>query len=368
MHRLNILKWMDSIKVGLPDDVDPVASTIMTEVQDIMICLSSQTNNMYDRDAYVNLQVDFQIFLYLFQRILRQSPGTLLQDSESMILCAPNFIKEAYAKQLIAMPLESKDYLKYGTLVLGDNTPGVVKSDRGMKRPLGFNDFFPKFEPPLIPKIHERKPPSILRDRNNMIREWDERQRHPAVQSFQFLFSLYRMHEMPDTVKRLLADRQSEMVVLDRELLDLIQPHRSLYACAGVTAEEVHLQLEPAMELIRTSDISPRHTVQDQRIQGYVEQLCRQQSLKAILVGPFPAYQLGRLQEKIADYHMVKKAFHVHPDLVYATKMKYTGSAFQNGGNNLQMGDTVACAGALVRWRSRRAGVGGRLELADVGL
>ena len=26
------------------------------------------------------------------------------------------------------------------------------------------------------------------------------------------------------------------------------------------------------------------------------------------------------------------------------------------------------CAGALVRWRSRRAGVGGRLELADVGL
>jgi len=108
--------------------------------------------------------------------------------------------------------------------------------------------------------------------------------------------------------------------------------------------------------------------VQDQRIQGYVEQLCRQQSLKAILVGPFPAYQLGRLQEKIADYHMVKKAFHVHPDLVYATKMKYTGSAFQNGGNNLQMGDTVACAGALVRWRSRRAGVGGRLELADVGL
>ena len=104
------------------DDIAPAASMVMTEIQNVMICLSSQTNNMYDRDACDNLQVDFQIFLYLFQRIFRQSPGTLLQDSDSMILYAPNCITEAYAMQLISMPFESKDYLKYGTLVLRDIT------------------------------------------------------------------------------------------------------------------------------------------------------------------------------------------------------------------------------------------------------
>jgi hypothetical protein len=68
-----------------------------------------------------------------------------------MILHAPNHITEAYAMQLISRPFESKDYLEYGTLC--DNTP--IKSDRGIKRTLGFTDFFPKFVSPLIPKIHE---------------------------------------------------------------------------------------------------------------------------------------------------------------------------------------------------------------------
>ena len=231
-ERWNILKLMDSIKRSLPDEIAPAASMIMTEVQEIMMYLAYHTNNMmYDRDAYDNLQIDFQIFLYLFGRILRQSPATsLLQDSHSMILHAPNRIREAYAMQLISMPFESKDYLKYGTLVLCDNTP--IKSDRGIKRTLGFNDFFPKFVSPLIPKIHERKPPSILSDRDNRIREWDgERQRLSDVQSFRFLFSFYRMHEMRETVNRLLADRHSEIVKLDRELLHPMKPRRVLYEC-----------------------------------------------------------------------------------------------------------------------------------------
>lgn len=103
MQRINLLKLVDSIKQGIPENADPSALAVIQDVEDVMICLSGHVDNMYDRDAYDDLQVDFQIFLYLFQRILREeSSVTLISASETIILSAPNQINEAYALQLCA--------------------------------------------------------------------------------------------------------------------------------------------------------------------------------------------------------------------------------------------------------------------------
>lgn len=352
MRHINLLKLVESIKLGIPENIGPSALAVIQDVEEAMLFLSDHVNNMYDRDAYDDLQVDFQIFLYLFQRSLREGgPGTLLQDSESIILSAPNQITEAYAMQLCALRFDKADYIKYGVLVQRDKTP--IKSGRGIKRPLEINDFFHIFRPLTISKIHERTPPSILRDHNDMIREWDdERQRHPAVQPFHFLFELYRLKEMWPTVTRLLAAQQSEVVLLDRDFFDLTQPHRVLYECTttGVAAAEVHLQGSAALDLL-TPEIPVRDVVQAERIRGtdvetLMKQSCQQdeeggqKSLKAVLVGPFPLYELPRLKREVADYHKVKEALDVQPDLYYATNMMFTG----NSGNmqGLEMGKTYA--------------------------
>ena len=356
MQRTRLIKLMGFLKQDI--STSP-ALKILENVEEVMLYLASHCNNMYDRDAFDDLQVDYQVFLYLFQRILRQGGpglGTLLQDNETMILSAPNQIAEAYGMQLGAVVFEKTDYIKYGVLVPPDKTP-PIKSDRGIKRSLEINDFFPR--PLMISKIHERTPPSIQRDHNDMIREWDDdRQRHPVVQSFQFLFNVYRVHQMWHTVTRRMADRHSEVVELDSDFFDLTQPHRVLYKCAetGVAAAEVHLQRSAAIELIRTKKLSSRDVVQAERIRGtdvetWMNQLCPdpdnaggQKSLKAVLIGPFKLRELSHLEGGVAEYHEVKRALDAHPDLVYVKKMMHLDFASVTGGTSegKELGSTCA--------------------------
>ena len=207
MQRIHLLKLVNSIKQDIPDDVAPSALVFIQDVEEVMIYLYGHVNKMYDRDAFDDLQVDFQIFLYLFQRLLHEGgPGTLIQDVATTISSAPNQISEGYAMQLCAYSFHKTNYIKYGKLVLRNEMP---TSGRGIKRALGINDFF--HIPPMISKIHERTPPSITRDHKDIIRVCgeSERQRHPEVQPFQFLFDLYRMCEMQTTVTRLLTEQQS---------------------------------------------------------------------------------------------------------------------------------------------------------------
>jgi hypothetical protein len=351
MQRRNLRKWMDSIHQRVPENVDPSALVVIQDMANAMVFCAAQVNNMFDTDVLDDLQEDYQVFLYLFLRILRQGgsgPGTLLQDSESMILAAPNQITEAYAMQLCALGFEKTDYVQYGVLVTRDKTPN--KSARGIKRPLEINDFFPTFRPRMISKSHERTPPSIRRDNNNdMITEWDdERQRHHAVQHFHFLFELYRLHQMWPTVTRLMADRHAEVVVLDQDFWDITKPHRVLYECAatGVAAAEVHLHGSPALDdLLRTRGTDIRDVVQALRIRGtdvetWMKHLCQDQedSLKAVMVGPFPLRESRRLEEEVAEYQHAKKALDVQPDVVFVKTMMYTGGNVRG----LQMGNTYS--------------------------
>lgn len=279
MQRTNLLKSVESIKLGIPDDVAPSTLAVIQDVQDVVICLSSHVNNMYDRDAYDDLQVDFQIFLYLFQRILLEetkhggTPGTLLRDSETIILSAPNQINEAYAPQLCASRPDMDEYIKYGER--RDEAP--IESGRGIKRSLDLEEIkdclLGQFQPVIISKIQERTPPSIFRYHNNNFWECAESQiqRHPAVQPFHFLFKFYRLHKMWTGATRVVAAQASEVVVLDRDFVDSTQPYDLLWctktdaAATQVAATQVRLKCNAASDLLRASEIPLRDAVDAKR-------------------------------------------------------------------------------------------------------
>jgi hypothetical protein len=354
MHRSNVLKLVDAIRQGIPRTAGPLALSIVQDVEDVMIYLASHLNNMYDRDAFDALQVDYQIFLYLFQRILSEESGggTLLRSSERIVLSAANHVTEQYALQLWVSRPNMVDLIKYG--VRGEP---LSKSGRGKKRALVLNDLIDAFQPEMIPRIHEQSPPSILRDHDNVPRECEnsEIQRHPAVQSFRFLFGLYRLHHMwtKCTSTKLLAAQGSgaagerERVLVDREFVDLTRPHRVLYQCSstGVAAAEVHLQGSAAAELFRTTDVAPRDDFRVEHIETsdvgeaevFTDHLCRPdetggpKSLKAVVIGPFPMQDLRRLEEEVAHYDQLKHLVHVQPDVVYVKKMMYLDFASVTG-------------------------------------
>jgi len=191
---------------------------------------------------------------------------------------------------------------------------------------------------------------SVLWDDDNILRECggSEIQRHPGAQCFRFLFGLYRLHHMWSkctSSKLLVAQRTGgERVVIDREFVDLKQQPRVLYKCTstGVAALEVHLQGIAATELLR-KEVPPPDVMRDARFrpedaeaEKVVKQLRQQDetggqnSLKAVLVGPFPSHDVQRLEEEVARYHQWKETLGVQPDLVYVKKMMHTWSV---GGN-----------------------------------
>lgn len=348
MHRIHVLKLVDAIKQSIPFTVGPDALAIIQDVEDAMIYLASHLNNMYDRDAFETLQVDLQIFLYLFQRVLSedsagaQSPDSLLHNSRLSVLSAPNRITESYALRLWMSQPDMVDLIKYG--VRGEP---IVKTGRGLKkRALTLNDLVDTFHPDIIPKIHEWAPPSVLRDDDNIPRECEgsEIQRHPGAQCFRFLFGLYRLHHMWSkctSSKLLVAQRTGgERIVVDREFFDLRQPHRVLYQCTvtGVSAVEVHLQGNVAMELVKSSPASSHG--EDWRVERikttdvgeaeiFADHLCRpddtggRKSMKAVVVGPWALHEMARLEAEVAHFQKLKEALEVQPDLVYVKKMMF---------------------------------------------
>jgi len=348
MHRTHVLKLVDAIKQSIPFTVGPDALAIIQDVEDAMIYLDSHLNNMYDRDAFEALQVDLQIFLYLFQRVLQedsagaQNLDSLLHNSRLSVLSAPHRVTESYALRLWASQPDMVDLINYG--VRGEP---IIKTGRGLKkRALTVNDLVDTFHPDIIPKIHEWAPPSVLRDDDNIPRECENSkiQRHPGAQCFRFLFGLYRLHHMWSkctSSKLLLAQRVGvERIVLDREFLDLRQPHRLMYQCTltGVSAVEVHLQGNVAMELIKSSPgISHGNDGRVERIQTtdvgeaeiFADHLCRPddtgggKSMKAVVIGPWALHKVARLEAEVAHFQKLKDALQVQPDLVFVKKMMF---------------------------------------------
>ena len=209
MNRIQVLKLVNAIKQSIPFTVGPDALAVIEDVERVMIYLASYFNS-YDLDAFDTLQVDLQIFLYLFQRVLSedsagaQSLDSLLHNSRLRVLSAPNRVTECYTLRLWMSQPDKVDLIKYGVVL---DEPSI-KSGRGSKkRALDFHDLVDTFHPAMISKIVERTPPSILRDHNDVIKECEisKDQHHPAMQPFQFLFGLYRLNTMWTEYKEHLA-------------------------------------------------------------------------------------------------------------------------------------------------------------------
>jgi len=231
----------------------------------------------------------------------------------------PILISSSYALQLWASPPRVHEFIKYG--VLGE--PIIAQNSK--KRGIDIHDLI-RPNPPLLSKIQMQMPPSIQHIDDNSIRECN----HSAIQ-LRFLFHLYLLNKMKvPTVKS-----EGLALVIDHDFFDITREHRVIYKCpdTDVAAVEVHLQRSAAIELTRLTVISPRDEVitriQDvDNAEDFVEKMCNQDnSLKAVLIGPFPVRDFQRLQEEVSGYQKHKEALDVQPDLAFAKILMYTGFA-----------------------------------------
>lgn len=151
----------------------------------------------------------------------------------------------------------------------------LIKSGRGIKRALEINDLIDTFRPRVISKIHEGTPPSILLDNDNITRlcHASKIQRHPATEPLRFLYRLYCLNKNWTVLTKLLSAKESELVVLDQDFIDLSQPYNLLDRCNNslVVAAEVHLTGNAALELIRTR-VPSRDVTQATRFQTTLEE------------------------------------------------------------------------------------------------
>lgn len=357
MHRSHTLKLVDAIKQSIPRETGVEALSIVQDVEDTMVYLGAHVNNMYDRDAYEALQVDLQIFLYLLQRVLGetsreqlQGPDSLLHTSRAMVAGAPRHITEDFARRLWLATPDTIDLLRYG--ICGD--PAIKAGRASRKRGLTLNDLVDAFQPVVVPKCHEWAPPSVFRDEDNIVHECaaSEIQRNPAVRSLRFLFGLYRLHFMwgKCTSTKISVKGDADRITVDREFFDVKQAHRKLYRCneTGVLAVEVSLQGNAAAEImaaVKSGAVSNTATggggndenrqPRKERIQTtdageaeiFADHLCRpddtggRKAVKAVMIGPWPLQEAGRLEKEIAYYHDMKKALNVEPDVVFVKRM-----------------------------------------------
>jgi len=152
MGRTRVINFVNTIKETVPD------VPLIHDVQNTMLYLTSQLNNMFNRSRFERLQVNFQIFLYLLDRIFGDETDSfsekLFHDSERIISSAPNMISENYALQLWNSTPQIDEYIKYG--VLGE----PIKFRGSKKRAFDIHDLI-RTIPPVISKIQEQMPPSI---------------------------------------------------------------------------------------------------------------------------------------------------------------------------------------------------------------
>jgi hypothetical protein len=351
MNRAQILKLVDGIKQSMPSDAGPDATAVLQDMEDTMVYLSGHVNNVYDRDAYDNLQVDVQILMYLFHRVLvetsktcLQGPDSLLRTSQAIVLSAPNKLTEEYGQRLWTSCPDMMDFLKYG--IQGEPIVKMKTKKRGTPT---IHDLMDVFHPILVPKIHETAPPSIFRDNDNIVRECPTSDVPRVQKSLRFLYGLYRLHVMwaKYTSSKVMSNpktTETTRIMVDREFFDIKQPYRVLYRCqdTGVCAAEVCLQGNVAtefkktqqtttssstgcrverVETIGTTDIGEAEIFADHLLRCSNEGEGDPTTLKAVMVGPWPLQDMARLEKETTQSQAMKTTLGVQPDIVAVKKL-----------------------------------------------
>lgn len=362
MQRAQVRKLVDTLRQGLPSSAGPSVLVVIQDIEDAMVYLASHVHNLFDRDAWDVLQVDLQIFLYLFQKVLCEpgmcsGPDSLMETCQSVLACAPVHVGEAFAGRLWLARPDTADLIRYG--VAGEP---LIKAGRGAKkRAITINDLVDSFHPPIIPKVHLHAPPSIERDEDNIPRECrqSEIQRHPGLGCIRFLFALYRLHHLwgkcaPSKSRSGLglglgtgtgSGTGSSRVVVDREFFDATQPCKVLYQCrqSGVCAAEIVLQGNAVAEFqaeasasaaaaaagkcttetVHTTDPDEAVVLVDY-LKGYdgdSEGQEQTHGIKAVLIGPWNPHEASRLEQETRHFQELKEALGVQPDVVLVKKM-----------------------------------------------
>lgn len=361
MPRTQIIKLVETLRQSIPTEAGPEALCVIQDAEDIMIFLGSQVNNFFDRDAYESLQVDLQIFVYLFQKVLAsasrtslQGPDALMYTSRAMVAGAPRYITEAFAARVWASTPDMADLIRYG--VCGD--PSIMKT-AAKKRGITPADLLETFQPSVISRAHAALPPSVTKDEVNIIRECpsSEMQQHPAVGDLKFLFGMYRLQHMWSkcTSAKIAAKGEADRLSVDREFFDIRQGVRVLYrdAAKGILAAEVTLRSHAVAEiasavkagnltLVRKTAAAASssstaaaenayketiHTTDVGEAEIFADHLCRpdddegHKRVKAVMIGPFDTKDIARIEKEVAWSHKMKTSLHVEPDVVFVKKM-----------------------------------------------
>ncbi len=337
MARGNVLKLVDAFKTP---NVGTDAIIVMQYVEDTMVWLASHVNNVWDRDYFEALQVDFQLYLYYFHAAVATSPpgpDSLLETSKAWVRSAPNIVKDDYVLRLWNEAPNVKDFIHYG--IVGE--PVMKKQGRGKKKALGIQDLADiESRPELVPKMYESMPPSVLRDEDNIVRQCpvSATQSHPCLHSLHYIFGLYRLSYIwKKCLTSMTVAPTTTKVVLDREFIDATQPYRVLYQQGDVGALEVHLHGHAARELIMdTSQASDENRMEKISTEDFAEAeivkdyLCgddttaataRRSSVRAVVVGPWSVQEMSRLEREVANYQHMKETLGVHPDKAFVKKM-----------------------------------------------
>lgn len=335
MARGNILKLVDAFKTpGVGTD----AIIVMQYVEDAMIWLSSHVNNVWDRDSFEELQVDFQLFLYFLHSVVVNTPpgpDSLLETSKSIVRSAPNIVNEDYVLRLWNEPPNVKDFIHYG--IVGE--PVMKKQSRGKKKALCIQDLADiESRPELVPKIYESMPPSVIRDDDNIVRKCtvSATQTHPCGDLLHYIFGLYRLSYIWKKCQTsMIVAPSTPKVVLDREFIDVTQPFRILYQQSDIGALEVYLHGHAARELMadplgvpaenRTEKITTEDFAEAEIVKDYLcgddTSTARRQSVRAVVIGPWPLQEVSRLERELTKFQRMKEILGVHPDKAFVKKM-----------------------------------------------
>lgn len=375
MHRVNVRHLVDSIKGGW---TNARALSLVQDVEEIMIFLDANVYNLYDRDAFEDLQVDMQIFLYLLHRVLcaahpqpDDGPDALLTTSEAILRSAPNQVLESYASRLWRQTPDRMDLICYG--ILGEPVTGKFaaataasmsssssssssaaaaassskRSKTKTKVTITVNDLVDTRRPIVVPKSHAVLPPSLYRDADHILRELShsEIQRHPHLGEIRFLMGLYRLHHMWNrcvaTIR--LRHHADERVVMDRDVFDVTQPYRVLYQCQAthVCAAEVrihgHVTLaendiddddddhdhgprpRPPHARAHTATVTTSDATEADILVDHLSE--SRDSFKAIVVGPWACQEGPRLDHEVRSFQALKTKIGVHPHRAFVKRM-----------------------------------------------
>lgn len=348
--------YVDVFRRGMPAVSD--VRRVLAAVENVMVYLAAQVNNVYARDVYDEVQMDAQVFLYIFRRVVRECQGQLpeyMNISRSRVSCAAACVRTQYAAHLLA-DRGLGGMFRYG--VVGENAYRHPRGGRKTQPSLtALLETMQHQRPPILAKAHEMDPPALERNAENwaLFRECSLVQQVPMVEAaVGFLRELYRVHHNWSKLRSISArDAPATAIQLvDSEFFER-GSERVLLECreSETVMVEVRLSAVAVQELSSGGGGRPgdgrQEGVRDFRSEAHLAVEClgkgdQTRGVVAVMVGPFDLQEVPRLQKEVADRHELKKRLGVAADVVVVQRLMLHSLYPQSACRRLRMGRVYA--------------------------